>query len=151
MHASALVGAARDTFLIHGGRGGDEGELTLSDAHLLCLRTLRWSTLGETEWARFGHAIAQPLNLGLPEMIFFGGVHETKLCRDAWRLRVPPEAGGLAALPRLEHLRSSDAPSRRFAHAAAALGQSVFIFGGSDKVDELGDLHEGEFVEERAC
>ena len=95
--------------------------------------------------------LAQPLNLGLPEMIFFGGVHETKLCRDAWRLRVPPEAGGLAALPRLAHLRSSDAPSRRFAHAAAALGQSVFIFGGSDKVDELGDLHEGEFVEERAC
>lgn len=140
MHVAALVSGG-EGLLVQGGRGGAEGELVMSDAHVLCLRGWVWSALGNSAWPRVGHALAPVLHRGGVELLFFGGLQEAKTCNDAWRLHAPE--GGAGAAPRLERMRSSDEPSRRFAHAAAGLGERIFVFGGSGMDDELADLHQG--------
>jgi hypothetical protein len=44
----------------------------------------------------------------------------------------------------LERVRGVGEPARRFAHCVAALGSTVYVFGGSGSAAEMADLHAGE-------
>ncbi|EOD29152.1 hypothetical protein EMIHUDRAFT_234095 [Emiliania huxleyi CCMP1516] len=131
MHAATVLpgGGGGDALVIHGGRGGD-GSKPLGDLFILGLSRLCWSSVSQAGGARFGHAAA-PLPVAAARataaasetVLFFGGI----------------TTNGASA--------SIDPPSRRFAHAMAALGGSAYVFGGSDASCEMGDLYAAEMEE----
>lgn len=170
MHAATVLpgGGGGDALVIHGGRGGD-GSKPLGDLFILGLSRLCWSSVSQAGGARFGHAAA-PLPVAAARataaasetVLFFGGITtngaSASWLSDSWQLQRrgggEAQAGGAAegggegaATCGFARLRSIDPPSRRFAHAMAALGGSAYVFGGSDASCEMGDLYAAEMEE----
>ena len=72
-----------------------------------------------------------------PRLVFFGGFSGGALNNDVWAL-----ADGTAAVEKVKG--KGEAPQRRFAACAAALGATLYVFGGSSQAEELADgLHAG--------
>ena len=134
MHAAAAL-AARGALVVHGGNGGAG---PLDTLHLLDLATLVWAAPVTTPCARLAHAAAllAPAEAA-PRLVFFGGFSGGALNNDVWAL-----ADGAAAVEKVKG--KGDAPQRRFAACAAALGATLYVFGGSSQAEELADgLHAG--------
>jgi len=144
MHATAVIvgGAAADgasssrSLLVHGGRSGDE---ILSDLCLLDLLTLTWATPVVSPCQRVGHAAlalarGPDAPSGAAQMLIFGGFNGAAFNNEVWSisLRAPPAV--------VERVPASAAPEKRFAHGFAALGSTLYVFGGSARENELADL-----------
>ena len=85
------------------------------------------------------HASQDALGVGgraAPRLLLFGGFAGDAVCNDTLAVGADGK-GGVSALP---PPRPRDAPESRFAHCAAALGDRLFVFGGSGMQGELNDL-----------
>ena len=136
MHAAAVLSAAR-RLVVHGGRSGDE---LLSDVCVLDLATWRWDAPRATACTRVGHAaLVGPLTPTVPDgrAFIFGGFSGDAMCNDLQEIMLKD-----AAAPAWQRVNTNNAPTRRFAHCAAALGATLYVFGGSAATEDLDDLHE---------
>lgn len=134
-----VAGVVRRTLIVHGGRGGDE---LLSDVCVLDLTSWTWMPPMPSVVTRVGHtAMVMPPTADSTDdgrMLIFGGFSGDAMCNDTQEITY---SGGAVDIGRL----SADAsPPRRFAHCAAVLGESIFIFGGSAPTEDLADLHEAQ-------
>jgi len=66
-------------------------------------------------------------------LLFFGGFNGSTFCNDTWHA-----ADGGKELVKLGS--TGEQPQKRFAHACAVLGSTLFVFGGSAKAGEVADL-----------
>lgn len=152
MHAAAVVGGR---LIVHGGRGGDA---LLSDVCVLDLSTWTWLPALTSACTRVGHAalvLAPALaddstsagRAAAPRMLVMGGFSGDAMCNDTHELSV--EASGAPTVPR--KVGADTAPPRRFAHAAAAIGSVLYVFGGSAATEDLDDLHAADAAEALAA
>ena len=135
MHIAALL-PTRRVLVIHGGRSSDN---VLGDVCVLNVDNWIWAAPVDSACQRVGHActlVASGKN-GESDgrLLVFGGFSGSTFCNDTW------EVSAGAAEPS-ERLPAQDAPTRRFAHAMTALGQKIFVFGGSGGNDDYDDLYE---------
>ncbi|KAL1528337.1 hypothetical protein AB1Y20_009691 [Prymnesium parvum] len=128
MHAAGLANPTH--LLLHGGRGGDA---IFDDMHLLALETMSWSGSLASPVPRVGHSCAVVGSAPMQTLIFFGGFNGSSFCSDSWQaLKDGDELVRLQA--------TGETPPKRFAHCCAALGHSLYVFGGSAKTGELSDV-----------
>ena len=134
MHVAALLPSQR-LLVVHGGRGGDD---ILGDVCALNVATWVWAaSRPSSSCMRVGHAAALvPCPAGGDgHLVLFGGFSGATFCNDTWQ--VSPQADEPC-----ERLPAEDSPQRRFAHAVAALGETLFVFGGSGGNTDYNELHE---------
>ena len=144
MHCAAVTPMPRRRLLIHGGRSG---EAILNDVCMLDLGTWVWSAAARTACARVGHALV-PLGGGGgggdSRLVVFGGIDDKTdampFCNDTWHVVVGADSADEGCTMR--RAAADEKPVQRFAHAAAALGTSIYVFGGSSPGQELNDLHQ---------
>ena len=129
--------ASPQALLIHGGRGGDA---IFDDVHVLALDEFCWSGAIASPVARVGHATALIGGGGGGGgeggggcLLFFGGFNGSTFCNNTWHA-----ADGGKELVKLGS--TGEQPQKRFAHACAVLGSTLFVFGGSAKAGEVADL-----------
>lgn len=148
MHISCVLppspGCGR-RMLVHGGKSGDA---LMDDVRLLCLESWTWAAVVASSCRRVGHAatMLRPVadgvaggdgasDGGVARLVVFGGFSGEAFCNDLW-------ASSAAGNGQMEEVPARSAPLMRFAQAAAASGEHLYIFGGSTPTGELNDLHE---------
>mgnify|MGYP003684604383 CR=1 FL=1 len=122
--------------------------MPLDDLHALNLHSLQWTRV-ETPLARFGHCavVARTPEEGDSELVIFGGLRAgpsaATFYSDTWRI-IPRKPGAEGDDFSLERVRGVGEPAKRFAHCMAALGDTMYVFGGSNAAGEMADLFAGE-------